>query len=609
MPALTIRNKLLMFTLAVALGSLLLAGYLIDRQLLQYHRDAAQAEIREGFKRIKLATEEVSETLTIEAELLSSSEPLIASMDLIGRFQQPNNYQALVFDEEKRQLAQRLLSAVQTGRAHEAFLYGLDMEPYSFALNHPPLVLQGLQSYHNQQPHTLVQEINAAHWSSDQQQQEISLRYQQHQDLPLGISLFFSDNTLLMAYRNPIYRSISNQSQRLVGHLVLIFQLDRDFIDRQLMGFLDVKLYTEFDQLPQGQTPGNFYQAEGGFYGLQHFTQFAQTPFWVRLHYPESMYEESRSATRQSLLLAMLVTALLVLPLSLLLLRRIVTQPLSGLVQGVELLRQGHYQQPLKLSSHDELGQLAAATNRMAEEIRQREAGLTAANLDLQRLSEIMAHHFQEPTRRLMVFADRLNKKSEVLPDEDSRTSVAFIHQQAERLSLLVRDVQRYLAVEQNLAIPEQFSAQQVLDELLRSKTFAPRLQECGAQVSVPQSLPVLVFVRSRFVQLLSIFLDNAIIYRNAERPLQMLITVEAYEKGYRFRFADNGLGIAPEYREQVLQLFVRLVSVSSGIPGNGVGLALARRILQLSGGDLQVKESEMGGCEFVFEIPQDNFV
>lgn len=608
MPVITVRNKLLLYTLAVALGSLLLAGYLVDRQLLQYHRDTAQAEISEGFKRIKLAVEEVSEALAAEAELLVSSEPLIASMDLISRFQQRDQYQPLVFDEEKRQLAQRLLAAVQTGRAQEAFLYGVDNEPYSFALHHPPLVLHGLQSY---QQHQAVLRLLGSHGASHftDPQQSINQRYLQHVNLPQGASLFLSDGGWWMAYRKPIYRQLSNQPQRLAGYLVLVFQLDQDFIGRRLMDFLDVELLTE-------QTPGlsdhpasEFYQAEGGFYGLQQVTQAIQPPFLVRLHYPETLYAESRRATRQSLLLAMLLTALLVVPLSLLLLRRIVTQPLSGLVQGVELLRQGRYQQPLALHSQDELGQLAAATNRMAEEIRQREAGLTAANLDLQRLSEIMAHHFQEPTRRLMVFADRLHKKAAVLQDEDSRVSVEFIHNQAERLSLLVRDVQRYLAVEQNLAIPEVFSAQQVLDELLQSKVFAARLQECSAEVSVPQPLPQLLFVRARFVQLLSIFLDNALIYRNPEHPLQLWITAETYEQGFRFRFADNGPGIAPEYREQVLQLFVRLVSVSSGIPGNGMGLALARRILQLSGGDLYLEESEMGGCELVFEIPQDNFV
>ena len=608
MPAITIRNKLLLFTLTVALGSLLLAGYLIDRQLLEYHRDTAEAEIREGFSRIQLAADEVAERLTSEAQVLTSSEPLIASMDLIGRFQQPQNYQPLVFDEEKRQLARRLLAAVQTGRAQEAFLYGADMEPYSLAMHHLDGSLLGLQTYQQQQARTLLQgEVPG--WSAEQQQQEVQFRYQQHQNLPEGISLLFKRGQLFMLYREPIYRQLSQQPPRLVGYLVMAYRLDRGFVERSLMDYLNLRLFTQLDRLPVDHATTAFYQAAGGFYGLQQFNDASQNPFWVQLHYPESLYAESRRATRQSLLLAMLVTALLVLPLSFLLLRRMVTHPLAELVQGVEQLRLGQYQQPLTLNSPDELGQLAAAMNRMTEEIRQREAGLTAANEDLQRLSEIMAHHFQEPTRRLMVFAERLNKKSAALPDDDSRTSVAFIQQQAERLSLLVRDVQRYLAVEQNLSRPEVFSVQQVLNELLQSPAFADRLQACEAEVQVPQRLPMLFFVRSRFVQLLSILLDNAITYRDQERRLQILITAEPWHGGYRFHCADNGRGIAPEYREQALQLFVRLVSVSSGIPGNGMGLALARRIVQLAGGELQVAASKSGGCELIFDIPQEKDV
>jgi len=68
------------------------------------------------------------------------------------------------------------------------------------------------------------------------------------------------------------------------------------------------------------------------------------------------------------------------------------------------------------------------------------------------------------------------------------------------------------------------------------------------------------------------------------------------------FRFADNGSGIAPEYRSQVLGLFTRLVP--SSVPGTGMGLALAYKITTLVGGDLHIEDGLDGGICVVFDLP-----
>ncbi|MBF0471172.1 MAG: ATP-binding protein [Gammaproteobacteria bacterium] len=69
-----------------------------------------------------------------------------------------------------------------------------------------------------------------------------------------------------------------------------------------------------------------------------------------------------------------------------------------------------------------------------------------------------------------------------------------------------------------------------------------------------------------------------------------------------RFSVADNGSGIAPEYRQQVFELFTRLVP--SSIPGTGMGLALARKMVHLVGGKIAVEEGIDGGAAIVFDLP-----
>jgi len=75
--------------------------------------------------------------------------------------------------------------------------------------------------------------------------------------------------------------------------------------------------------------------------------------------------------------------------------------------------------------------------------------------------------------------------------------------------------------------------------------------------------------------------------------------------KRAEFCLADNGTGIAPEYRQQVLGLFTRLVPNS--VPGTGMGLALAYKMVSLSGGQLQIDDGLDGGTCILFDLPLEN--
>jgi signal transduction histidine kinase len=71
------------------------------------------------------------------------------------------------------------------------------------------------------------------------------------------------------------------------------------------------------------------------------------------------------------------------------------------------------------------------------------------------------------------------------------------------------------------------------------------------------------------------------------------------------FRFADNGSGIAPEYRAQVFDLFTRLVP--NNIPGTGMGLALVRKIVLQTGGCVAVNDGIDGGTCIAFDLPLES--
>jgi CHASE1-domain containing sensor protein/nitrogen-specific signal transduction histidine kinase len=224
---------------------------------------------------------------------------------------------------------------------------------------------------------------------------------------------------------------------------------------------------------------------------------------------------------------------------------------------------------------------------------------LTRANAELTRLGEVMAHHFQEPVRRLASFSQRLLSKSALANDADSRQSLEFIDQQARRLSQLVGDAQNYLALHHT-----KVGADGTADSgaLLRQRIAEAEILASGVDISVTEPLPRVRLAENLVLKLFAILLDNALRYRHPERPLRIKVGATVNGDRALFRFADNGNGIAPEYRLQVFELFTRLVP--SSVPGTGTGLALARKIVQQSGGEISIEDGLDGGACIVFDLP-----
>jgi signal transduction histidine kinase len=233
-----------------------------------------------------------------------------------------------------------------------------------------------------------------------------------------------------------------------------------------------------------------------------------------------------------------------------------------------------------------------------AEALRQQAEAQARSNAELTRLGEVMTHHFQEPTRRLMSFSKRLQGKPALVADEDSRLAVEFIDQEARRLSELVRDAQHYLALDHaKVGAGGTADSGAVLRQTIVANTDAAQ-----AGIVLGEFMPKVRLAENLLSELFAILLDNALRYSKSERPLRIKVGATVSGERAVFRFADNGSGIAPEYRLQVFELFTRLVP--SSIPGTGMGLALVQKIVQQNGGDVHVDDGIDGGACMVFDLP-----
>ncbi len=240
-------------------------------------------------------------------------------------------------------------------------------------------------------------------------------------------------------------------------------------------------------------------------------------------------------------------------------------------------------------------------------ELRLRSTALERASADLTRFADVSAHHLMEPTRRLTSYAQQLRARVDHLPDamrdEELRTSLNYIEQDAARLRGMVRDVQLYLAAGTPRAELRMEDANAVL-EALRPRLSA-QLQAGKVELEVG-ILPEVMLDRPRLTDMFAALLDNALRHGAPPDPdvtARIRISGEHEEGLSRFRIRDNGRGIPPEYLERVFEIFERL-NVTGSDGGTGIGLSIARRIVESRHGRIWIENDPDGGAMVVFEVP-----
>lgn len=244
----------------------------------------------------------------------------------------------------------------------------------------------------------------------------------------------------------------------------------------------------------------------------------------------------------------------------------------------------------------------AAALAREALQRQRAEQKLAIAKSELQRFAEITAHHLQEPTRRLMVFAQRLHRLLATPADDNTAFALRTIEDQAAYLHALVRDVQVYLAADTPLGPLGPTDPAAVAREVLGG--LSERVTASGGRVTVGVTVPV-PLDRPRLRYLLSALIDNALRYGGREnQPPQVVIEGRALADGVELTVADHGTGIPVQYRSRVLEVFEHLHPHGAGIPGTGLGLAVARRIAESADGTLAIHDMPGGGTRIVITLP-----
>ncbi len=242
------------------------------------------------------------------------------------------------------------------------------------------------------------------------------------------------------------------------------------------------------------------------------------------------------------------------------------------------------------------------ARERAEKKLTEKMAELARSNADLEQFAYVASHDLQEPLRMVAAYTQLLAERYRGQLDENADKYIGYASEGALRMQSLIQDLLAFSRVGRNGGARSHVDCNAAMDEVLLS--LGPAMQESGAVVT-QGALPAVWADRSRMIQVLQNLIGNAIKFRGKEAPA---ISVQAEKAGQEWVFSvsDNGIGIAPEHAENVFVVFQRL-HTRTEYPGNGIGLAICKKIIEHLGGKIWVETAAGHGSIFKFTIPCDD--
>ena len=228
---------------------------------------------------------------------------------------------------------------------------------------------------------------------------------------------------------------------------------------------------------------------------------------------------------------------------------------------------------------------------------------LERTNEELEQFAFVASHDLQEPLRMITSFMDLLERKYSEQLDSKGLQYIHFATDGAKRMKQIILDLLDYSKANKRIEDKEDVDINLILSQFkqLRHKLII----ETNTTIET-NNLPTIKTYKVAISQIFHCILDNAIKYSTSSKSPLIKINHIENNKEWIFSIADNGIGIDPQFHDKIFIIFQRLHN-NNQYSGTGIGLSIAKRHIELLGGQIWV-ESKLGqGSTFYFKIPKNN--
>lgn len=291
-----------------------------------------------------------------------------------------------------------------------------------------------------------------------------------------------------------------------------------------------------------------------------------------------------------SLLVAGIAIAIMVIPLS-----RLITSPLRQLHGLARKWAEGHLEERSQIRGTDEIGELGRVFNGMADSLQKM----------LQQKKEFLAlisHELKSPVARMKIASEILAERNSQNPEtakliEGIKSDLDESEKMIEQLLLISR-------IEMDLPAPveERLDAAEMVRRAVQQVQSVAGVRNILLRSDLPGESLTMRGDSSELQRAVGNVIENAVKF--SKEGSEVLIAAKKESGRIRISVSDSGIGIPPEEREKIFEPFFRGRRAADK-NGSGLGLFLARRIVERHGGKISASENTPSGTVIHMDLPQ----
>ena len=237
------------------------------------------------------------------------------------------------------------------------------------------------------------------------------------------------------------------------------------------------------------------------------------------------------------------------------------------------------------------------------EDLRKHAKELATSNAELEQFAYVASHDLQEPLRMVTSFLTQLQKKYGEVIDDKGKQYIHFAVDGAKRMRQIILDLLDFSRVGKTEDDQEEVDINKLVNEILAF--YRRHIEETQARVVIGK-LPTILGYKTPLRQVLQNLIGNSFKYHKEGVPPVVEIKCKETKTHYQFTVTDNGIGISREYFDKIFVIFQRLHNKDE-YSGTGMGLAIAKKIIENMGGQIWLESEEGKGTTFYFTILKNN--
>jgi PAS domain S-box-containing protein len=224
---------------------------------------------------------------------------------------------------------------------------------------------------------------------------------------------------------------------------------------------------------------------------------------------------------------------------------------------------------------------------------------LARSNAELEQFAYVASHDLQEPLRMVGSFTELLARRYRGQIDEKADRYIGFVVDGVARMQQQIQALLSYSRAGTGGTAHRPTDCEEVLRRTLVD--LRPTIDAAGARVD-HEPLPTVPALATQVGQVFQNLIANAIKFRGAGPP-EVHVSARRDANDWVFCIRDNGIGIDPQFADQIFIIFQRLHGRDE-YPGTGIGLAICKKIVERHGGRIWVESRPGAGARFFFTLP-----